>query len=124
MINLGCTYQHSYPIATISIEFKSKNEEEFSKAILDFSSQKGLSLIDNSRQFPSGMKSIIFEITSDDGNQFIKINDLMDSRRFVVAIYEQKERKWYPLYKALFEFLKLHFPEASIETKINNKEIS
>lgn len=118
MANLGCSYQQTHPVATIDIDLINVNEKLFSSAMQSFANEKGYFFIDSTRDYPSGMKPLLYELTNNSGDRILKVNDLMDRRRYVVAVYEVKSQDWKPLYESVFGFLKEQFPEASIEKKL------
>jgi len=120
MVNLGCTYQHSHPVATIDISLLNANEKLFSSMIRSFANENGYSFVDSTRDYPSGVKPLLYELTNTNGDRVLKVNDLMDGRRFVVAIYEVKSQDWKPLYESVFNFLQVKFPGASIEKNLAN----
>tara|TARA_R110000851_G_scaffold59373_1_gene137500 strand:+ start:83 stop:448 length:366 start_codon:yes stop_codon:yes gene_type:complete len=118
MFNFGCTYQQVSPKGTMEIHFSQKNEESFYSAFKEFAHEKELAFNNGTREYPSGAKSILFELTTKDGKKVLKVNDYMDETRFVVSVFENDKRDWRPLFESCFEFLRDRFPDAKFEVTL------
>lgn len=123
MVIFGCSYHHTHAVATISIDLVGTDGKYFAAAIKDFSEKEQLAFVDSTREYPSGMKPVLYELTNKDGERVLKVNDLMDGRRFVIAVYKSEKQDWEPLYNACFLFLQKRFPSASIEKKLADTEL-
>lgn len=117
MFNNGCSYEHTHPNSSIHIEFENQSANELLKVVETFAESYSLQVRDESKNFPSGLNSILYELVNGDGQRLIKINDLMDGKRFVISSYEANGVDVQGLFKSLLGVLENSFPESAIEIR-------
>ena len=124
MFNFSCTYKQVHAKGTIEVHFSQLNDSSFSSAFKEFSESANLTFNDGTREYPSGAKAVLLELTTEDGGKILKVNDYMDGTRFVVSAYENNKRDWKPLFDSCFNFLQERFPDAKFEKKLADSEKS
>jgi hypothetical protein len=117
MFNSGCSYENIHADSSIYIEFEQESSDELFKVVQDFANRNKLAIQNESKKFPSGLSSILYELRNEDDLRLFKVSDLMDKKRFVVSVYEINEKEVGSLFELMFVFLKGSFPSAKIEVK-------
>ncbi|WP_125722162.1 hypothetical protein [Pseudoalteromonas rubra] len=117
VFNSGCSYENVHVYSSINIEFEQESSTELFKAVQAFSDKHQLVIQDESKKFPSGLSSILYELRNKDGLRLFKVSDLMDKKRFVISVYEVNEQEVGVLFESMFVFLKENFPNAIVEVK-------
>lgn len=120
MSNFGCSYENIHADSSINIEFEQESSVELFNAVKEFANKNNLKIQDESKEFPSGLNSILYELRNEGGLRLFKVTDLMDKRRFVISVYEIDEKGVQSLFESMFVFLKGSFPNANVEVKGSN----
>lgn len=116
MFTFGCSYHQTHPLATIHVNLIDVDSGRVAIVLNNYSEISELTFVDNTREYPSGAKHILYELIDKDGERVLKVNGLPDGRRFVVAVYDNKN--WEYFYDSIFRFLQMHIPDANIERNL------
>lgn len=106
----ACSYKTTNPDLRISILLEEDKFDFFRVSLFEFANKHGLSVSDSSRSYPTGKNPILIEFTDTNGNRVIKINNLMDEKRFVISFFDCKECDLKPLHTSLVDHIKSSFP--------------
>lgn len=116
--NSACSYKTMKPEGKISLLLQEEQFSLFKQSINELAHENGLTLNDGSREYTSGVSPLLLQYFNLNGERVVKINDLMDKKRIVIAIYKSKHSDWRILNNIFLEHIRTKFPGTIQNDKI------
>jgi hypothetical protein len=114
----GCTYEQKYPRVTVEIQVSEGEKEELINMLTSFSSERGFSVEDFSKNFPSGTETTFYDLKNSEGI-LIRVNDLISEKSFVISFFGSEVDKVNSVVEPLVSKLKDRWPDTITVKKID-----
>ena len=109
LILLGCTYEHKSPQAIFKFESTQTNLVKARLLFYEFAVNNNLLFTDGSRDFPSGMSTVILTAERADTLRLV-LTGVSESKQINVAVYCYKKCKnWEKIYTEVHSVFSIHW---------------
>jgi hypothetical protein len=114
-LSSGCTYKTTSPAIKFDVSISEAEHNAFYTSVIEFAALNGLKEKKHSKSFASGKSYYLVEFYDSFENRVIKIHDLTDKKRFVVAFYSCEQCDLDKLSSSFAQHIEASLPKIKIK---------